>query len=71
MKINWYVLRDLSESERAAIMRRAQADLREVEGVVQEIVSAVRARGDAALIEYTAKLDQAELDRRRAAWRGR
>ncbi len=61
MKINWYVLRDLSESERAAIMRRAQADLRGVEGVVQEIVSAVRARGDAALIEYTAKLDQAEL----------
>jgi histidinol dehydrogenase len=61
VKINRYVLRDLSESERAVVMRRAQADLGEVEAVVREIVATVRTRGDAALIEYTAKLDRAEL----------
>lgn len=61
MRINRYVLGDLSLAERAAVMRRAQADLREVEPVVAEIVTAVRERGDAALIEYTAKLDHAEL----------
>lgn len=61
MKINRYVLAELIPGERAAIMRRAQADLREIEPVVDEIVSAVQERGDAALIEYTAKLDHAEL----------
>ena len=61
MKINRYVLGDLSQAERAAVMRRAQADLQEVEPVVAEIVAAVRERGDAALVEYTAKLDHAEL----------
>lgn len=61
MRINLYVLGDLTAAERAAIMRRAQADLGEVEPVVAEIVAAVRERGDAALIEYAAKLDHAEL----------
>jgi histidinol dehydrogenase len=61
VKINRYILGELSTAERAAIMRRAQADLQEVEPVVAEIVAAVRERGDAALIEYTAKLDDAEL----------
>ena len=42
-------------------MRRAQADLQEIEPVVAEIVAAVQERGDAALVEYTAKLDHAEL----------
>jgi len=60
-RINRYVLDDLSTAQRAAIMRRAQADLGEVEPVVAEIVSAVRERGDRALIEYTAKFDRAEL----------
>jgi histidinol dehydrogenase len=61
VKINRYLLGELGAAERAAIMRRAQADLQEVEPVVAEIVAAVRERGDAALIEYTAKLDRAEL----------
>ncbi len=61
MKINRYVLRDLSPAGRSSIARRAQADLRAVEPVVQEVVRAVQARGDAALIEYTAKFDHAEL----------
>lgn len=61
MKINRYVLGQLSSAERAAIMRRAQANLQEVEPVAAEIVAAVQERGDEALAEYTAKLDHAEL----------
>jgi histidinol dehydrogenase len=61
VKINRYRLAELSPAERTAIMRRAQADLQEVEPVVAEIVAAVAERGDAALTEYTAKLDRAEL----------
>jgi histidinol dehydrogenase len=59
--MNRYVLSDLSAAERSAVMCRAQADLKEVEPVVAEIVTAVQERGDAALVEYTAKLDHAEL----------
>jgi histidinol dehydrogenase len=61
MKINRYVLADLTSGERAAIMRRAQANLQEVEPVAAEIVAAVQERGDAAVAEYTVKLDRAEL----------
>ncbi len=63
MEINRYVLRDMSAGERSSIMRRAQADLGAVEAVVQEIVSAVRARGDDALIEFAARFDDARLAR--------
>lgn len=61
MKINWHVLADLTTDERAAIMRRAQADLQEVEPVAAAIVADVQDRGDAAVAEYTAKLDGAQL----------
>lgn len=61
MKINRYVLADLTVGERGAIMRRAQANLQEVEPVAAEIVAAVQDRGDAAVAEYTAKLDGAAL----------
>lgn len=61
MKMNRYVLAGLSSAQRAAVMRRAQADLREVEPVAAEIVAAVRERGDEALTEYTAKLDHVEF----------
>jgi len=61
VKINRYVLADLTAGQRAAIMRRAQANLQEVEPVAAEIVAAVRDRGDTAVAEYTAKLDGADL----------
>lgn len=61
MKINRYLLRELTPAERSLIMRRAQADLGAVEAVTQEVVSAVRASGDAALVAYTAKFDQVDI----------
>lgn len=61
MEIRRHVLRDLGAEARSALLRRAQADLGDVEPKAHEIVAAVRARGDEALIEYTAKHDGVEL----------
>jgi sulfopropanediol 3-dehydrogenase len=42
--------------------RNSQSDTTSVEPVVEEVISAVRARGDAAVSEYSAKFDGAHLN---------
>ncbi|HEU4653200.1 MAG TPA: histidinol dehydrogenase, partial [Steroidobacteraceae bacterium] len=52
----------LSAEQRAATLRRpAQSAVDSMRATVAAIVSDVRARGDAALREYTAKFDKSEL----------
>jgi histidinol dehydrogenase len=52
----------LSAEERTAALRRpAQKAAESMRETVAQIVAEVRARGDAALTEYTAKFDQAQL----------
>src|SRR4051794_27183831 len=52
----------LSVEQRAAALRRpAQSAAASIRETVAAIVTDVRARGDAALIEYTTKFDQAQL----------
>jgi len=41
-----------------ALLDRAQELDQKVEGVVREVIASVRTRGDAALVEYTAKFDR-------------
>jgi len=41
-----------------ALLDRAQELDRNVEGVVREVIAAVRTRGDAALVDYTVKFDR-------------
>ncbi|MBJ6724860.1 histidinol dehydrogenase [Geomesophilobacter sediminis] len=43
-----------------AIVERGEESGREVEGVVLDIISAVRSRGDEALLEYTRRFDRLE-----------
>lgn len=61
MRINYWKLSELSESERVKILRRAEADINDVTDTVRDIIEAVRLRGDAALIEYAQKFDKATI----------
>ena len=58
--VNIRVLRSQDAGFRAAfatLLDRGQTDAGEVEAQVRVIIDAVRARGDAALLEYTARFD--------------
>jgi len=46
------------DSQFAAILSRGEESGREVEQVVQDIIAAVRSRGDAAVIDYTERFDR-------------
>lgn len=61
MHINYWKLSELSASERVKILRRAEADINDVTDTVRDIIEAVRLRGDAALIEYAQKFDNANI----------
>jgi len=61
MKVNRYLLSDMSREQVAALLRRSEVDISAYREVVQPIIEDVRTRGDAALIEHTARLDRATL----------
>lgn len=61
LKINNYVLSELSSESRRSLVRRVRANNANVEGVVREIIDDVRVRGDDAVLEYTLRLDGAAL----------
>jgi len=64
MKINVYRWADMSEAERRALCRRAEAGLEEVLPAAQRIIDAVRAQGDAAVRGFTREFDGADLSGR-------
>ena len=43
------------------LLERSQLDVQEVNATVKKIIADVRARGDAALLEYTERLDRVRL----------
>jgi histidinol dehydrogenase len=61
VRVNRYELNELSASDRRVLMQRVRADYAAIEGTVRDIVDDVRERGDAALIEHTARLDGVTL----------
>jgi histidinol dehydrogenase len=52
--------RELKPAERERILRRSEADISEAVEAVKPIILDVRSRGDAALLEYTARFDAPE-----------
>jgi histidinol dehydrogenase len=59
-KINWNTL---AETERSAVLARpAQSRAEELRHGVEEIIASVRAKGDAALKELSARYDRCSLD---------
>lgn len=65
MNINRYVLSAMSDEQTVRLFRRSEMDISAYRDVVQPIIEDVRTRGDAAVIEHTARLDRATLDPRR------
>lgn len=61
MSINYYIWNETDEATKARIMRRSQANIDDVIPVVEPIIADVKARGDAALIEYAKKFDGADI----------
>lgn len=61
MKIGFYKWHETDEATKARLLHRAQADIADVTDKVRPIIEDVRARGDAALIEYAQKFDRATL----------
>lgn len=49
------------DAQFAAILSRGEESGREVEQVVQDIIAAVRDRGDAAVLDYTARFDRLQV----------
>jgi len=64
---NLYDLASLSAEARAALLRRAEADLSFYLERVQTIIDAVRADGDGALVRFARELDKADLSADRIA----
>jgi histidinol dehydrogenase len=64
VKINLYRWAELSEAERRALCRRAEAGIEEVLPAVRRIIAAVREGGDEAVRGFTREFDGADLDGR-------
>jgi len=60
-----YRLDQIGAEDEARILRRSELDISDIAPAVQEIIADVRRRGDAALIDYTARFDRVTLDPRR------
>ena len=55
--IQYWNLNELTDEQRAKIMRRAEQDISDLLPTAQEVVERVRTEGDAAVVAYTRKFD--------------
>ena len=62
MKVNFFELSKMNSTEHAKLCRRTGVDLRDLMIRVTPILDAVRARGNEAVKEYTARFDGADLE---------
>lgn len=61
MNVNYFELARMTPREREKLCRRAGVDLKELMVSVSPILEEVRKRGDAAVIEFTARFDGAKM----------
>ncbi|MCP5144257.1 MAG: histidinol dehydrogenase [Gammaproteobacteria bacterium] len=61
MKINYWQLNRLTPAQKAAIIQRGEGEITAVMPAVEPILAAVHERGDAALIEFAARFEQADI----------
>lgn len=62
MKINFWTLEEMDAAMRQRLMTRAEGDLGRVEDTVRAIIVDVKARGDAALVDYARRFDDAVIE---------
>jgi histidinol dehydrogenase len=55
--VQFLTLSELSADQRIRLMRRAEQDIRELFPLAQQVIDAVRERGDAAVVEYARRFD--------------
>src|SRR6056297_3435292 len=60
--INFFELEKLTTTERAALLRRTEADLSAFMAPVAQIVDQVRQGGDRAIAEFAQSIDKTALD---------
>ncbi len=63
--MNVYKLSELTEEQKAFIMKRAEIDISGHMQLAKEVSDDIRVRGDEAVLEYTAKFDRVELTKDR------
>lgn len=61
MQPNIYKLSEMTKEEYEIIMRRAEVDITEHMKLATEVSNDIKLRGDAAVLEYTAKFDRVNL----------
>lgn len=61
MQMNIYKLSELDEKTKNFVLKRAETDISEQMKIAKEVSDDVRARGDEAVLEYTAKFDHVTL----------
>lgn len=66
-RVNVHVLREMDAAARAALLVRAETDLRPFEEKVRPVVEAVRREGDAALARFAREFDHAPVEPGRIA----
>lgn len=59
--MNIYKLSEMTDEKKEFIMKRAEIDISEQMQLAKEVSDDIRARGDKAVLEYTAKFDRVEL----------
>lgn len=61
MNPNIYKLSEMTKEQYDFVMRRAELDITEQMKIAKEVSDDIRARGDEAVLEYTAKFDRVQL----------
>jgi histidinol dehydrogenase len=59
--IHFYELASIEAKQRLRLLRRSELRIDELLEYVRPIISAVRERGDAALLEFTANFDHVQV----------
>lgn len=62
MKINHYILANMSSAEISQLLRRSEIDIAELQDIVRPIILDVKERGDTALVEYNYKFDKVSME---------
>ncbi|CAG0956505.1 histidinol dehydrogenase [Anaerolineae bacterium] len=61
MKVNRYILSNMSEADVATLIRRSEIDIEDLRETVRPIIRDVKENGDKALLEYNKKFDKASM----------
>lgn len=63
--MNIYKLSEMTDKQKNFVLKRAEHDISEQMQLAKEVSDDIRVRGDAAVLEYTAKFDRVELTKDR------